>query len=258
MTMCNSGCGDNSIKFPVTGDVRDAIQIVGGKNINVTKERLSDIDKYTIAYQEYISPTITYTPQTIVQTGVVVPSITFTGNIQQGSEEIVTRTMIPDKSLNLSSPFSWKEINISGTAPGLFPKYSGQPTTITVLDADGKTTTKQVGVEVRNAFFCGFNTSDTLTESQIITLTYNHDLLNSILDKYSSFTYTYKTMPTYLYWVYPVGSKGITYASEGVMSVPTVKLSDAVTVTEYGVPTLYEVVRTANKTVFDNSIIKLS
>ena len=189
MTDCNS----NDVKKVASLDPREAIEIVGGTNINVVEEILPDKTRYTINYQEYAAPSITVAysggPK---QVGTKVASATFSGAIIQGSENIVERTMTPSKGLNLELPISYTETDVLGATTGLYPRFSGNPTVITAKDSTGNTVIKQVGVEFRHLFYVGFSTKDTLTESEIrgiVKADHGVDLLTSIFSKYSSYKY---------------------------------------------------------------------
>ena len=199
----------------------------------------------------------------VTKVGVTVPVVTFNGSIVKGSEDIVSRTMTPDKGLDLTAPFSWGETDVLGTAPGLWPKFSGIPTTIQVSDGT-QLVTKQVGIEYRHLFYMGYSTKDTLTETEIKELV-DQTLLTSVLSRYSTFTYNYSVVPVYIYWVFPSDTPGFTLAEEGPLPVPLKLDMSPVSITDTTIPEevegrtkTYKVIRTAVKTKLVNAIIKLS
>lgn len=249
-------CDTNDIKKVGSLDPREAIEIVGGTNIKVVREELSDKVRYTINYNAFKAPTINVNTQ-IAKVGVTVPFIEFTGSFVPGSESIVQRTMTPDKGLDLTVPFSWTETNVRGTVPGLWPKYNGEPLELSVTDAVGTVVTKQVGVEYRHLFYMGFSDKDTLLATDIKELG-TQDLLTSILSKYSSFTYTGNgVLPLYIYWAFPLGSPTFNEAAEGPLPVPLKLDLLSVDVEDSGVTIPYRIIRTAVKSTITNAKITL-
>lgn len=250
-------CNINDAKKIASLDPREAIEIVGGNNIEVVEEQLIDKTRYTINYKPYSAPVINTTSSAgITKVGVTVSTVTFNGTIVKGSDDIIYRNMTPNKGLDLTVPFSWQETNVLGTTPGLWPRFSGTPTTITV--SDGTTNvTKQVGVEYRHLFYMGYSTKEVLTEEDIKSLV-TQDLLTSILSKYSTFTYNYSLNTVYIYWVFPSDTAGFTLAEEGPLPVPLKLDMPTVTIVDSGISKPYKVIRTAVKTKLVNAIIKLS
>lgn len=252
-------CDTNDVKKVGSLDPREAIEIVGGTNIKVVKENFSDKVRYTINYNAFKAPTINVNTQ-IAKVGVTVPSIEFTGSFVPGSESIVQRTMTPDKGLDLTIPFSWTETKVRGTAPGLWPKYNGEPLELSVTDAVGTVVTKQVGVEYRHLFYMGFSDKDTLNSAEIkaLSTTGASDLLTSILSKYSSFTYIDNgDLPLYIYWAFPLGSPTFNEAAEGPLPVPLKLDLPNVNVEDSGVTIPYRIIRTAVRSKITNAKITL-
>lgn len=257
--MSQTGCDVNDVKKPSSLDVRDLIELVAGTSIGIDVEKTPDKTIYTINYREYRPLSINVTQNvSIAKVGTAVPTVTFVGNIVKGSEDIVSRTMVPDKSINLEEQFTWTEENITGLTPGLYPQFSGKPTEIEAIDFKATKVTKQVGVEFRHLFYMGYSIKDTLTENEIITLLTTQDLLTSVKSKYGSFVYNYTVVPTYIYWVYPLGSSEIVSASEGPLPVPLKLDLPNVNITDSGVLKSYRVVRTAVKSKLSNATIVLN
>jgi hypothetical protein len=138
----------------------------------------------------------------------------------------------------------------------LWPKFSGNPTTIEVSDGT-QLITKQVGIEYRHLFYMGYSTKDTLTESEIKELI-DQTLLVNVLTKYSTFTYNYSVVPVYIYWVFPSDTPGFTLAEEGPLPIPLKLDMSPVSITDESITKTYKVIRTAVKTKLVNAIIKLS
>lgn len=252
-----SDCDVNDVKKVSTGDPRDAIELVEGENISISKESTPTKDIYTISYQDYIRPTITLESSIgITKVGVIVPSVTFNGNITAGTKDILTRTMTPDKSLDLTVPFSWQETNVLGTEPGLWPQFSGAATKVETSDEDN-TVEKSIGIDYRHLFYSGYSIKTVLTEADIKALS-SQDLLTNILSKYSTFTYNYSVVPVYIYWVFPADTPGFTLAEEGPLPVPLKLDLPNVNITDEGITKSYRVIRTAAPTKLTNAIIKLS
>lgn len=254
-------CDTNDIKRIASLDPNEAIEIIGGTNIRVVKEELANKTRYTINYNAFSAPSININTQ-IAKVGVTVPFIEFTGSFVAGSESIVQRTMAPDKGLDLTAPFSWTESNVLGTAPGLWPKYNGEPLELSVTDAVGTVVTKQVGIEYRHLFYMGFSDKDTLLATDIKELGTQdsgaQDLLTSILSKYSSFTYTGSgVLPLYIYWAFPLSSPTFNEAAEGPLPVPLKLDLPNVSVEDSGVTIPYRVIRTAVKSKITNAKITL-
>lgn len=252
-------CNINDVKKPSSLDARDLIELVAGTSIGIDVEKTPDKTIYTINYREYRPLSINVTQNvSVAKVGTTVPTVTFVGNIVKGSEDIVSRTMVPDKSLNLEEQFTWTEENVIGLTPGLYPQLSGNPTEIEAIDFKATKVTKQVGVEFRHLFYMGYSPKDALTENEIITLLTTRDLLTSIKSKYSSFVYDYTVVPTYIYWVYPLGSSEIVSASEGPLPVPLKLDLPNIDITDSGVLKSYRVVRTAVKSKLSNATIVLN
>ncbi|WP_428743158.1 hypothetical protein [Tenacibaculum sp.] len=255
MTKCS---GVNDVKKISTNVLpKDSVELKAGNNISITTEDLGDKKIYTIGYVPFALPTISVTNNSqVTKVGVNIPSVTFTGNIVQGSNPIIRRSMTPDKGLDLTSEFTWQESNVLGTSPGLWPQFSGTPLEIEVEDDEMNVVTKQVGVEFRHLFYMGYSDKDVLTENEIKALS-TQDLLTNILSKYSSYTYNYSVIPVYIYWVYPIGSPEINSAEEGPLPIPLKKDLLTINITDAGITKSYRVVRTAVKTKLINSTIKL-
>lgn len=257
--MGQTGCDVNDVKKPSSLDARDLIELVAGASIGIDVEKTPDKTIYTINYREYSPVSITVTQNvSVAKVGTVVPTVTFNGNIVKGSEDIVSRSMTPDKGLDLEVPFSWTETNVTGLVPGLFPQFSDLPTEIEAIDFKATKVTKQVGVEFRHLFYMGYSTKESLTENEIVTLLTTQDLLTSIKNKYTSFVYNYTVVPTYIYWVYPLGSTEVVSASEGPLPVPLKLDLPNVNITDSGVTKSYRVIRTSVKSKLSNATIVLN
>jgi hypothetical protein len=251
-------CDINDGKAIIPVDPRETIEIVGGNKIEVFVEKTATKSTYTVNYREYAPPTISVVhagPGNLIQqVGVTVPLADFLGGIYSGSNTIVERTMVPDKSLDLSLPISFTETDVLGTSPGLWPQFSGIPTVISAKDDTGTIVTKQVGVEYRYPFYMIYTTKSALVDddSLLVSPETTTDLLTSILSKYNSFTYNYSAMPVYVYWVFPVVTTGFSTALEGSQIVPLKLDCSSINITLPGVtlPVVYRVIRTAVKTRF--------
>jgi len=233
----------------------EAIEVIGGNRIKVTKSETESKATYTVNYNPYSEPKITVN-SAIHKVGTTVPSFEFTGNIEEGSESIVSREMIPDKGLDLTQQFSWTETNIQGIDTGLWPQYNGEPTLIRCTDFEGNTIEKYAGLEFRYLFYMGFSINDIITESDVKAFS-NQDLLTNIISKYSSYTYNYTVVPTYLYWVFPLGTQVFTEAYEGPLPVPLKLDHPNINITDEGITKTYRVIRTAVRTRFNNATIIL-
>lgn len=249
--MSNDRCDLNDAQVNVVVDPLKAIEVEGGKNIKVDKQSLTDKTIFTVNYQEYAKATID-SNTAIHKVGTTVPSFTFNVAIIPGSENLVSRAMIPDKGLNLEEPFSWTEENILGTDSGLWPKYDGSPTIVSCMDDTGVTVSKEIGLEYRYLFYMGYSIKDNLTESDIKALA-TSDLLTNIKSKYSSFTYNYTVLPAYIYWVFPEGTPSFSEAAEGPLPVPLKLDLPNVNITDEGITKSYRVIRTAVRTRFNNA-----
>ena len=257
--MGQTGCDVNDVKKPSSLDARDLIELVAGASIGIDVEKTPDKTIYTINYREYSPVSITVTQNvSVAKVGTIVPTVTFNGNIVKGSEDIVYRSMTPDKGLDLEVPFSWTETNVTGLVQGLFPQFSELPTEIEAIDFKATKVIKQVGVEFRHLFYMGYSTKESLAENEIITLLTTQDLLTSIKNKYTSIVYNYTVVPTYIYWVYPLGSTEIVSASEGPLPVPLKLDLPNVNITDSGVIKSYRVIRTAVKSKLSNATIVLN
>ena len=254
-----SKCDVNDIPKVGSTDPKEVIEIVGGNKIRVEVEDTPTKKIYTVHYQEYSPPVITVRyAGAVVKVGTTVDFAKIEGSINEGSETIVERTMTPDKGLSLTAPISYIETNVKGTTPGLWPRYSGVPTVFTAKDSTGVEVTRQVGVEFRHLFYMLYSTKDLLSDNDNVLSGATSDLLTSILNKYSSFTYNYTVQPAYIYWLFPADSPAFTSAAEGPLPVPLKLDHPSIMILESGVNKQYKVIRTAVKTRFVNSIITLS
>ena len=264
--MSQTGCDVNDVKKPSSLDARDLIELVAGTSIGIDVEKTPDKTIYTINYREYSPLSINVTQDvSIAKVGTTVPTVTFVGNIVKGSEDIVSRTMVPDKSLNLEEQFTWTEENVIGLTPGLYPQFSGKPTEIEAIDFKATKVTKQVGVEFRHLFYIGYSTKNTLTESEIkniVKVDPGIDLLNSVFDKYRTYNYRNDniqgmSVPVYVYWVIPSYSPPINGAIEDPLPVPITNVG-SITISEIvGYPQSYVIYRTSVKSLFTGKSIKL-
>lgn len=248
-------CDINDVKRDLTVDPRDAIDIVAGDKIEVLKDTSGNKTIYTISYKEYAAPRITVNSE-IHKVGIEVPDFTFEGNIFLGSNPLVSRTMTPDKGLNLEAPFSWTEKKILGTSNGLWPRFNGNPTKIKVIDNTGNEVEVSAGLEYRFTYYMGYSTKDMLTESEIKSLK-EGSLLTSILNKYRSYTYNSGALRVYIYWVFPSDSPSFTEASEGPLPVPLELNIPNIEIIDEEIPKSYRIIRTAVRTKFANSKIDL-
>lgn len=253
--MSNNNCDFNDTGVNPSVNPLEAIEVIGGDNIKVNKQSTDTKTIYTVNYQEYAAPTIE-SNSAIYKVGISIPSFTFNVAIVPGSNTIVSRTMIPDKGLNLEEPFSWTETNVLGTDAGLWPKYDGSSTVVSCMDDKGTTISKSIGIEYRYLFYMGYSIEDILTESTIKALG-TSDLLTNIKSKYSSFTYNYTILPTYIYWVFPLGTPSFSEAFEGPLPVPLKLDHPNVDITDEGVTKTYRVIRTAVRTTLNNSKITI-
>lgn len=244
-------------KSSIGADPKEVIDVVGGNNIVVQTVETADKKTFIVNYQAYQAPTINTTVDIgISKVGVNIPLVNFTGNIVEGTGSILSRSMVPDKGLDLSQPFAWQETNVLGTEPGLWPQFSGEPTKITAQDDKPTTVVSEVGVEFRHLFYVGYSIEDALTESQIKGLV-NQDLLTNIKSKYGTYVYNYSVVPVYIYWVFPGDTPGFTSAFEGPLPVPLKLDLPNVTVTDEGIAKSYRIIRTANKTKLTNAEITI-
>ena len=248
-------CDINDVKRDLTVDPRDAIDIVAGDKIEVLKDTSGNKTVYTISYKEYAAPRITVNSE-VYKVGIEVPNFTFNGNIHVGSSPIISRTMTPDKGLNLEAPFSWTESNIKGTSNGLWPRFNGSPTKIKVIDNTGNEVEVSAGLEYRFTYYMGYSTKDTLTESDVKELK-EGSLLTSILNRYRSYTYNSSALRVYIYWVFPSDSPSFTEASEGVLPVPLKLNIPNIEIMDEEVPKSYRAIRTAVPTRSATSEIDL-
>lgn len=248
-------CDINDVKRNLTVDPKDAIDIVAGDKIEVLKDTSGNKTVYTISYKEYAAPRITVN-SAIYKVGVKVSDFTFNGNIHVGSSPILSRTMTPDKGLNLEAPFSWTENNILGTSNGLWPRFNGNPTKIKVIDSTGNEVEVSAGLEYRFTYYMGYSTKDTLTESDVKGLEENH-LLTNVLSRYRNYTYNSSALPVFIYWVFPSDSPSFTEASEGPLPVPLKLDIPNIQITDEGITKSYRVIRTAVKTKLVNAKIDL-
>ena len=250
-----SECNVNDVKKLIIVDPNEAIDIVGGSNIKVLKSQVGSKTVYQINYQDFKPATIQVNTS-VVEVGTTVPSFEFLAQFIKGSEDILTRTMVPDKGLDLAGQFSWTESNILGTEAGLWPRYDGIPTKLSCVDTTGNEVTKLVGVEYRLMHYVGYSPNETLTENQVKALI-NKDLLINVKDKYLSFTYGNTSVPEYIYWAFPLNSVGFSTAKEGPLPVPLKLDLPNVQVTVNGITNTYRVIRTAEKTKITNALITL-
>ena len=250
-----SECNVNDVKKLTIVDPNEAIDIVGGSNIKVLKSQVGSKTVYQINYQDFKPATIQVNT-IIVEVGTTVPSFEFLAQFIKGSEDILTRAMVPDKGLDLAGQFSWTESNIIGTEAGLWPRYDGIPTKLSCVDTTGNEVTKLVGVEYRLMHYVGYSPNETLTENQVKALI-NKDLLVNVKDKYSSFTYGNTPVPEYIYWAFPLNSVWFSTAKEGPLPVPLKLDLPNVQVTVNGITNTYRIIRTAEKTKITNALITL-
>ena len=254
----NNNCNVNDVNKGYKGlDPRDAVQVVGGSGIQVQEERTPNATIYTVSYVPYAAPTVPWNVDVPVQkVGVTVPLANFTARIDAGSTNIVSRSMVPDKGLDLAAQMNWSESNVLGTEAGLWPQFNGEPTTISVTDAENNTIEERIGVEYRNLFYMGFSREATMTEAIAKSLG-TQDLLTSILSKYREFTYNYSVLPSFLYWVFPADTPGFTAAFEGPLPVPLYLEHANIDIEDEGITKQYRVIRTAVRSNFVNSVINL-
>lgn len=259
MSDCGYNCDTNDVKRPTSLNPKEVIDIKGGSNIVVNVEDTAEKKIYTISYQEHLDPQIALNVDVgISKVGVTVSTANFSGSIIKGTQDIATRTMTPDKGLDLTAnPFSWQESDIVGSEPGLYPQFSGVPTTVEVEDVLGNVISKQIGVEYRHLFYVGYSSLDTLTEDNIKALV-NQDLLKTIKAKYGTYTYNYTVSTAYIYWVFPNDTTPFTSASEGPLPVPLKLDHPDVVVTDEGISKAYRVIRTSTKSKYANATIKLT
>ena len=250
-------CDVNEIRSEFVANPLEAIKVVAGDGISVSEDKVGGQVVFTVSRKDYLAPSLEFTAP-IYKVGTIVPSYNFAVNLTNGSEDIVSFSMVPPRVVTPSPILSWTEENIHGTDSGLWPKFDGVPTTITLIDSKGTIVTKQVGLEYRYRFFMGFSTEESLNASQIQTLG-NSDLLTGILNKYATHTYTYSggVLPVYIYWAFPSDTVGFTEALEGPMPVPLNLTLPNVNIVDEGVTKSYRVIRTAVKTKVTNAKIQL-
>ena len=251
--MNNDRCDVNDAGVDPVVNPLEAIEVIGGDSIKVDKQSTPDKTIYTVNYQEYAKASIS-SNSAIHKVGTTVSSFEFNVAIVPGSAKIISRSMVPDKGLNLEEPFSWTETNIVGTDSGLWPKYDGSPVVVSCLDDTGVTVSKNIGLEYRYLYYMGFSIKDTITESDIKAFT-NQDLLTSIKGKYGNYTYNYTVVPAYLYWVFPEGTTGFSEAYEGPLPVPLKLDHPNINITDEGITKTYRVIRTSVRTRFNNANI---
>jgi len=253
-------CNINDSKRDMSIDPRNAIEIVGGDSITVFKEELSDKTRYTINYREYAAPTINSNTG-VFKVGTEV-TFEFNANIVSGSEEIIARTMTPDKGLNLEQPMTWTETNVHGISEGLWPRFPTVPTKITAMDSKGTSVSKDIGIEFRYLMYSGYSDLEFLTQADVKALASTggySGLDNSIFDNHRVKVYTAPDplKLNYIYWVYPIGTPTILEAERGPTSVPIFKEHPTVTVVDSGISKDYRVIRTANKSSINKANINL-
>lgn len=252
MQQCNI---NDPRRLPISTDPRDLIDVRGEGDVTVTKTFESDRVVFTVKYQEYKAPSIIIN-SAIHKVGTTISSFVFTGQIIPGTADIISRSIIPNRNINLEQVFSWTESNILGTSAGIWPRFNGNPLKIVVTDSTNNSIEQEVGISFRNLFYMGYSVNDIVTELEIKSFSNAH-LLSNIRERYNSFSYNFSIVPAYVYWVFPAGTPTFTEASEGPLPVPLKLDHPNIHITDEGITIPYRVIRTAVRTRFNNSIINL-
>lgn len=186
--------------------------------------------------------------------GVNIGSVTFNGNITQGTYPIASRTLTPNPGgLDLTAPFSFNKINVKRTSPGIAELH-----TLQAIDDQGNSKTVTSGVTFKFAFYRGYSDIAVLDQTQIKALIAK-TLNDSILQEYGGQkSYTVPNTPSsvskYIFWCGPVGTTGISGAMLNGLTLPltTLPVVNVTNANDGAIVTPYWVKRTTQK--FDPGI----
>jgi len=227
---CNCGCGGGSgIVLPSPGGgtsgaqtiiVRSAPNLKIGNIINKYIE--NGVTIYQLEDFILVKPIVSFSNDApLIEVGETIDLVQFSGNIQQGSYPIVTRTLTPDPGgVDLTAPFTFNVEDVKLVEPGTAALHI-----LSAIDNQGNTTSVQSGVNVKYAFYQGFSSNQTLDQAQIKALV-NRTLNDNILQQYGGKkTYVVPSspaVPKYIQWWWPNGTTGISAALLGGFNLPLV------------------------------------
>lgn len=184
----------------------------------------------------------------IIEVGINVVTVVFSGSIAVGTYPIVARSITPDPGgLDLSNPFTFNVLNVKRTTPGTAAIYTLQAT-----DDHGNTSIIAIGVPVKEAYYRGYSTAPVLDQTAIKALA-DKTLVDNILQSYEGqHAYVIPNSPgtpKYIQWSGPVTSAPPSSAILNGLPLPLTRNPD-VAVTNANDGTIiktYWSVRTTNR-----------
>jgi hypothetical protein len=239
--IAGQGGGDGSASSII---VRHKVGTVIGNVIKEYREQGKTI--YELDDQVLQAPIVVLTNDapTVSEIGVTIPIVTFNGSITQTTFPIASRSLVPDPGgVDITVPFSFQKTDVKRTTPGTAELH-----TLSAMDTEGTTSSKQSSVAFKHAFFQGYSTAPTLAEFQIETLT--KTLNDSIIQQYGGKKnyFVFGVVPMFIFWFGPVGTPAIVGATLSGFALPLLDLPtvDIVNNHDTSIVTTYWVKRTAN------------
>jgi hypothetical protein len=182
----------------------------------------------------------------VSEIGRTIDVVVFSGSITQKTYPIATRSLTPDPGgVDLTAPFTFEVLNVKRITPGIAELH-----TLSATDTEGTTSSKQSGVAFKHAFYQGYNTAPLLTEADIKSLS-NKTLNDSIIQQYGgakTYVVPGPSVPSYIYWLGPVGTPNIAGATLSGFALPLLDLAPVNVTNDFdgSIITSYWVKRTAN------------
>jgi hypothetical protein len=236
-------CDKNGIPYVPSFDPNEAFEVTGKDGISVDKIQTGAKTIWEVGL--YTAPSATMVNDSpIMEVGDTNALVEWTLNSGNGSVPIETRVLDPDEGLTgLVGAFQFQISDVASVIAGIVELH-----TLTVDDEEGPPVVVTSGVNFQFKVFQGFNGNDTLDETAIEALV-NSSPQNGILDVYGGAQdYVIPFVNQYIYWVYPVGTVGISAAILNGLPLPIEVVLPAVSVTNVnGEDANYTVVRTSNR-----------
>lgn len=235
-------CEDN-MPFIPDPDPRNAYEFVGLRDIKISEQQLSNGKKrVTIESIDYFPPVISAEANPVHEIGNVI-DFTFSVDIQEGRDEIVSRTINPDPDVDLNSPFELELSDFTSQVNEFKVAY-----TVTVTDSSGNVVVRDFGVKFSPLVYMGFHGKSSLLEEDISG--FSGELSDGVMNLYKgekSYNVPVSLVNNYIYWLNPLGSAPIAKATLNGFALPLITLPGHLTITnQFGVPIDYSVTRTAN------------
>lgn len=248
-------CSGNGSGVDVIGEIdpRESIVVRAKDGITIGNifntfyengKKVYELDDFTL-----VKPVLALSNDAgIIEVGVNVATVVFSGSIAAGTYPILSRSITPDPGgLNLNNPFTFNVLNVKRTTPGTAAIYTLQAT-----DDHGNTSTIVIGVPVKEAYYRGYSTVPTLDQTAIKALA-DKTLVDNILESYGGqHSYVIPNSPgtpKYIQWSGPVTSAPPSSAILNGLPLPLTRNADVVVTNpnDGSITKTYWSVRTTNR-----------